>query len=110
MKITIKEIAKEAGVSIATVSMILNNKDKNITDATRMRVLDAVKKHNYIPNGRFEKGDKFMNDTREHILKVAFNLFLLKSYKEVTMAELVEKTGMSKGAFYHYFKIYDIVK
>lgn len=45
-----------------------------------------------------------MNDTREHILKVAFNLFLLKSYKEVTMAELVEKTGMSKGAFYHYFK------
>lgn len=45
-----------------------------------------------------------MNDTREHILKVAFNLFLVKSYKEVTMAELVEKSGMSKGAFYHYFK------
>lgn len=45
-----------------------------------------------------------MNETREHILKVAFNLFLVKSYKEVTMAELVEKTGMSKGAFYHYFK------
>ncbi len=50
MKITIKEIAKEAGVSIATVSMILNNKDKNITHATRMRVLDAVKKYNYVPN------------------------------------------------------------
>ncbi len=50
MKITIKEIAKEAGVSIATVSMILNNKDKSITDATRTRVLDAVKKYNYIPN------------------------------------------------------------
>jgi LacI family transcriptional regulator len=50
MKITIKEIAKEAGVSIATVSMILNNKDKNITNATRMRVLDVVKKHHYVPN------------------------------------------------------------
>lgn len=50
MKITIKEIAKEAGVSIATVSMILNNKDKNITSATRMRVLDVVKKYNYVPN------------------------------------------------------------
>ncbi|NYB73471.1 LacI family DNA-binding transcriptional regulator [Sedimentibacter hydroxybenzoicus DSM 7310] len=50
MKITIKEIAKEAGVSIATVSMILNNKDKNITHATRVRVLDAVKKYNYVPN------------------------------------------------------------
>lgn len=50
MKITIKEIAKEAGVSIATVSMILNNKDHSITNATRMRVLEIVKKHNYIPN------------------------------------------------------------
>lgn len=50
MKITIKEIAKEAGVSIATVSMILNNKDKNISAATRMRVMDVVKKHNYVPN------------------------------------------------------------
>lgn len=45
-----------------------------------------------------------MSETREHILKVAFSLFLRKSYKEVTMAELVEKSGMSKGAFYHYFE------
>ena len=30
--------------------MILNNKDKNITSATRMRVLDVVKKYNYVPN------------------------------------------------------------
>ncbi len=50
MKITIKEIAKEAGVSIATVSMIINNKDKNISDATRIRVLNVIKKYNYIPN------------------------------------------------------------
>lgn len=44
-----------------------------------------------------------MKDTKEHILKVSFGLFLQKSYKEVTMKEIVEKTGMSKGAFYHYF-------
>lgn len=50
MKITIKEIAKEAGVSIATVSMIINKKDKNISEATRIRVLDVIKKYNYIPN------------------------------------------------------------
>lgn len=50
-----------------------------------------------IPNGRF------MNDTKEHILKTAFCLFLQKSFKEVTMKEIVEKTGVSKGAFYHYF-------
>jgi len=45
-----------------------------------------------------------MSDTREHIVLIASRLFLQKSYKEVTMKELVDKTGMSKGAFYHYFK------
>lgn len=44
-----------------------------------------------------------MKDTKEHILKVSFGLFLQKSFKEVTMKEIVEKTGLSKGAFYHYF-------
>ena len=50
MKTTIKQIAKEAGVSIATVSIILNKKDKKISEATRQRVLEIVKKYNYIPN------------------------------------------------------------
>lgn len=49
-KYTIKDIALEAGVSIATVSKVLNNKDKNISDNTRNRILDIVKKNNYIPN------------------------------------------------------------
>ncbi len=43
-------------------------------------------------------------DTREHILNVAFELFLLKGYKEVTMSELEKATGLTKGAFYHHFK------
>lgn len=45
-----------------------------------------------------------MNNTKEHILKISFGLFLKKSFKEVTMKEIVEETGMSKGAFYHYFE------
>ncbi len=45
-----------------------------------------------------------MYNTREYIVLIASRLFLQKSYKEVTMKELVDKTGMSKGAFYHYFK------
>jgi len=44
-----------------------------------------------------------MNETKEHILKTSLMLFLQKSYKDVTMKEIVEKTGLSKGAFYHYF-------
>lgn len=44
-----------------------------------------------------------MKDTKEHILKVSFHLFMQKGYKGVTLKDIVESTGMSKGAFYHYF-------
>ena len=40
---TIKEIAHIAGVSISTVSKIVNNKDENINAETRNRVLKIVK-------------------------------------------------------------------
>lgn len=43
-------------------------------------------------------------DTRDNILKVAFNLFLQKTYKDVSLNEIVDKIGLTKGAFYHYFQ------
>lgn len=46
---TIKDIASECGVSLSTVSLVLNN-SKRISEATRAKVLQAVKKHNYQPN------------------------------------------------------------
>lgn len=48
---TIKEIAQLAGVSISTVSKIVNNKDDNINIETRNRVLKIVKDYNYTPYG-----------------------------------------------------------
>jgi TetR/AcrR family transcriptional regulator, transcriptional repressor for nem operon len=45
-----------------------------------------------------------MTDTREHILQTAFSLFITKSYKAVTMKDLENATGLTKGAFYHYFR------
>ena len=45
-----------------------------------------------------------MKDTKAHILMVSLKLFLQKNFKEVTMKEIVQETGMSKGAFYHYFE------
>lgn len=48
---TIKEIANLAGVSISTVSKIVNNKAENINVETRNRVLKIVKEYNYTPYG-----------------------------------------------------------
>lgn len=50
-KVTMKDLAREAKVSVATVSYILNNVNNQvITDETRCRVLDIAKRLNYIPS------------------------------------------------------------
>lgn len=46
---TITEIAKLAGVSVSTVSKIVNNKDESISAETRERVMRIVREHNYRP-------------------------------------------------------------
>lgn len=48
-KITIKDVAQLAGVSIATVSKVLND-HPHVSQAATERVLNAVKKLNYRPN------------------------------------------------------------
>ena len=46
-----KDIAEKAGVSISTVSKVLNNKAGDISESTRKKVLDVIKEHNYQPYG-----------------------------------------------------------
>jgi LacI family transcriptional regulator len=50
MKVTIKDIAKAANVSTATVSKVLNNKDQRISAKTRALVLKIAKEKKYIRN------------------------------------------------------------
>lgn len=50
----IYDISKEAKVSIATVSRVLNNRE-NVNEATRQRVLEVVKRYDYKPNA-FARG------------------------------------------------------
>ncbi|MEI2428472.1 LacI family DNA-binding transcriptional regulator, partial [Priestia megaterium] len=48
MKITIRSVAQEAGVSIATVSKVVNHTGK-ISEKTKKKVLVAMEKLNYKP-------------------------------------------------------------
>ena len=50
LSITIKEIGELAGVSKTTVSKVINNKDENISQATREKILKIMKEKNYVPN------------------------------------------------------------
>jgi LacI family transcriptional regulator len=49
MPVTLKDIAARAGVTSATVSMVINNKP-NISEETRRKVLKIAKELNYYPN------------------------------------------------------------
>lgn len=49
MRVTIKDVAREAGVAISTVSKVLNGAD-NLRPGTRYAVEAAMRELNYIPN------------------------------------------------------------
>jgi LacI family transcriptional regulator len=49
MAVTIKDVAKAANVSVASVSRALNGSG-NVTDATRALVLETARRLRYIPH------------------------------------------------------------
>ena len=49
-KITIRDLAKQAGVSVTTVSQILNGKGQRFSEQTREKVLTLKKQLNYVPD------------------------------------------------------------
>lgn len=65
-RVTIRDVAREAGVSITTVSHALNGYG-DVNETTRAKVLDAAKRLDYVPNengralgGRAKKSVAFM--------------------------------------------------
>lgn len=59
---TIKDIAKAANVSAATVSRIINQKDDNISQETRERVLRIIQENNYVPYAKIR--DRILSQTK----------------------------------------------
>ena len=49
MKVNMRDVARHAGVSVATVSHVLN-KTRHVTDATRERVMESIRVLGYVPD------------------------------------------------------------
>lgn len=47
--VTIRDIAKEAGVAVSTVSRVLNNRP-DVSESTKQKVNEVVRKRNFVPN------------------------------------------------------------
>lgn len=61
-KPTIKDVAKAAGVSTASVSYILNGKQEKVSPETLLRIESAIKELNYIPD--YTARSLVMNESR----------------------------------------------
>lgn len=49
-KVSLKQIAQEAGVSPSLVSQVFNNRQVRVSENTRARILEIAAKHSYKPN------------------------------------------------------------
>lgn len=50
VRVTIKDVAKEAGVSITSVSLVLNGNYDKVSDETKKRIIDVANNLKYRPN------------------------------------------------------------
>lgn len=91
-KATIRDIAEVAGVSPATVSLVLNGKGE-ISGVTRARVLEAVASQNYVP--RTAKSNNEPTDTLR-FLKIAKHGHTVNRDHSVFISDYID--GMSAEA------------
>lgn len=91
MKATIKDIAKECGVSTATVSMAFSERKTRISEETKKRVLAVAEKYNYHPNNAAVSLVK----QKSKMISIVFNDLRNTHISSVFMA--ISKVLQSKG-------------
>ena len=84
---TIKDVAAYCGVSITTVSRVLNN-HPDVRDSVREKVLKAVQELHYIPNASARDLGKAQEDTIGVILRGAANPFLTSVLRSVALHQI----------------------
>ena len=84
-KISIVDVAKEAGVSIATVSRVMNEPRK-VGESSRKKVHDAFDTLHFVPHVYTKKNNDKKNKTLALIVPSASNAFFSKMVEGVLMA------------------------
>lgn len=85
-RVTVKDIAREAGVSIATVSYILNNRtDVKISESTRKKVIQIANLLNYIPSA----AAKSLVTGKTNIIGIAFQYDIQKPARNLEILSFV---------------------
>lgn len=80
---TLKDVAKDAGVSIATVSCCLSG-SKPVKPETRMRIMDSIEKLKYIPNSSARNLKSSVSRTIGIVLTDIDNLYHAEVFKGIS--------------------------
>ena len=80
--ISIKEIAKIAGVGIATVSRVINE-NPDVKDETRQKVLKVIEEYNYVPNNSARNLKRTKSKNIGILTKGIYNPFFSKIIDEI---------------------------
>lgn len=78
--ITIKDIAKQCGVGVSTVSRAINN-HPDISEETKSMIMEVIKEHNFIPNNSARNLKRLETRTIAVLIKGIDNPFFQKMIK-----------------------------
>lgn len=91
MRTTIKDIARATGLSVTTISLVLNDKPNKIADDTKKLVRETAKKMNYIPNQMAQSLVRNASQTIGLILPDITNMYFAE------MAKSIQDAARSRG-------------
>lgn len=94
---TIKDIAKEAGYSVGTVSRVLNGSE-NVSEEARQKVMEVVKKHHFQLNNNAKLLKQQSSQGIAIIIKGAQNMLFAALLEQIQT--LIEKHGYASMMFY----------
>lgn len=97
MSLTIKDIARESGYSVSTVSRVLNN-HRDVSPEARTRIMEIVDLHNFVLNSNARQLKQTVSMTIAVVVKGSSNMMFASIVEEIQRR--VEKTKYTVSVYY----------
>ncbi len=95
--VTIKDIARESGYSISTVSRVINNQ-KDVNEETKSRIMAVVDKYGFVPNSNARQLKQVVDSSITIIVKGTKNMIFGAMVEEIE--SLLSETKYSTTVCY----------
>ena len=95
--LTIKDIAKESGYSVSTVSRVLNNR-RDVSPEAKKRIEEIVEQHHFVPNNNAKHLKQTTSKTIAVMVKGTSNMLFASIVEEIQ--KKIEKTRYTVSITY----------